>query len=90
MRTTLLNTIFCFLIIIIGITFSSSAPFDNDEIAANIDWVDFDTLYPNHQLDVRAAKSRFWKRVPSRKFWKRSTFENQDMISNQIHQEDKH
>ncbi len=73
MRTLLINTILCLFIVIIGITVSSSASIDNDDYAAaNNDWIDFDTVYPVHQLDARAAKSRFWKRVPHRKFWKRS------------------
>jgi hypothetical protein len=85
MRTAFINTILCFLIVIIGITFSSSASIDNDDYAAaNTDWTDFDTLYPVHQLDARAAKSRFWKRVPPRRFWKRSTKDNNDM--NKINQ----
>jgi len=94
MRIALINTILCFFLVIIGITFSSSASIDNDDYpAANIDWVDFDTIYPVHQLDARAAKSRFWKRVPPRRFWKRSIFEsemkNTDMsksVSDQIHE----
>ncbi len=79
MRTIFISTILCLFIVIIGITLSSSASIDNDDYAAaaNIDWIDFDTLYPAHQLDARAAKSRFWKRAPHRKFWKRSTFESQ-------------
>ncbi len=97
MRTVFFNIIFCFFIVIIGITLSSSASIDNSDYAAdNIDWMDVDTFYPTHQLDARAAKSRFWKRAPHRKFWKRSTFEsemnNNDMIksvSNQMHQQDK-
>jgi hypothetical protein len=81
MRIALINTILCFFIVIIGITLSSSASIDNDDYAAsNIDWADVDTF---HQLDARAAKSRFWKRVPPRRFWKRST-------DNNINQQDKH
>jgi len=78
MRTVFINTFLCVLIVIIGITLSSSASIDSDDYAAaaNSDWMDFDTLYPVHQLDARAAKSRFWKRVPHRKFWKRSTSNN--------------
>jgi hypothetical protein len=77
MRTVFISTILCVLIVIIGITVSSSASIDNDDYAAaNSDWIDFDTLYPVHQLDARAAKSRFWKRMPHRKFWKRSTLDN--------------
>jgi hypothetical protein len=78
MRTAFINTILCFFIVIIGITYSSSASFDNDDYAAaNVDWMNFDTAFPSHHLDARAAKSRFWKRVPARKFWKRSTFESE-------------
>jgi hypothetical protein len=80
MRTTLINTILCFFIVIIGVTLSSSASSDNeDHVAANIDWIYADTYYPVHQLDVRAAKSRFWKRAQHRKFWKRS-ITNKDMV----------
>ena len=77
MRTVLINTILFLLIVILGITVSSAASIDNEEYAAaNSDWMDFDTLYPVHQLDARAAKSRFWKRAPHRKFWKRSASED--------------
>ncbi|CAF1067759.1 unnamed protein product [Adineta steineri] len=74
MRTTLINTILCFFIVMIGITLSSSMSVDNDEhiAASNMDWSDGDNYYPSHQLDLRAAKSRFWKRAPNRHFWKRS------------------
>ncbi len=80
-----------------GIALSSSSSMDNDDnAAASIDWNDFDSYYPTHLLNVRAAKSRFWKRVPARKFWKRSVFEpamNNDMADsayNQIQQQEKH
>jgi len=95
MRTTMINLILCFSIVIIGITFSSSTSLDNDDYAAaSIDWIDFDNYFPPHQLDARAAKSRFWKRAAHRKFWKRSISEtpmnnNDDMEkfnSNQIQQ----
>jgi hypothetical protein len=75
MRQTSINTMLFFVIvIIIGITLSSSATSDNDDYAAaaNIDGIDFDTFSPVHQLDARAAKSRFWKRARHHKFWKRS------------------
>lgn len=77
MRMTFLNTIFCFFIVLIGIAISSSSSIDNDDnIAANLDWHDFDAYYPTHYLNARAAKSRFWKRAPARKFWKRSVTNN--------------
>jgi hypothetical protein len=94
MRSTLINTILCFFIVLLGITLSSSASIDNDDYAAaNIDWMDFDTYYPGHQLEARAAKSRFWKRAPNRKFWKRSLVQsamtNNDMIKS-VSNEKKH
>ncbi len=74
MRSLLINTILCFLIVIICITLSSSTSIDNDDdyaaSIANNNWMYFDTIDPVHQLDARAAKSRFWKRAPHRKFWK--------------------
>ncbi|UJR09122.1 hypothetical protein I4U23_013369 [Adineta vaga] len=73
MRTIFINTILCFFILIIGVTLSSSVSLDHDDHAAtHMDWVDLDNYAPSHQLDVRAAKSRFWKRAPYRHFWKRS------------------
>ncbi len=81
MRTSLINTILCFLIVIIGVTLSTSASLDNDDHAAiNMDWADLDNYDAIHQLDARAAKSRFWKRAPHRHFWKRSiSMKNNDM-----------
>jgi len=77
MRMTLINTILCLFIALIGITLSSSFSLDNDDYAAvNNDWNDVDNYYPAHFLNARAAKSRFWKRAPPRKFWKRSLFES--------------
>ncbi|CAF0883068.1 unnamed protein product [Adineta steineri] len=93
MRMTLINTILCLFIALIGITLSSSSSLDNDDYAtANSDWNQFDSYYPTHFLNVRAAKSRFWKRAPPRKFWKRSldesTMNNNDMDNFQ--QQEKH
>ncbi|UJR37115.1 hypothetical protein I4U23_029819 [Adineta vaga] len=81
MRTTLINTILFLFIAFIGITLSSSSSPDNDGNAAveNIDWEDFDNYYPAHILSARAAKSRFWKRMSQRKFWKRSALTDTDM-----------
>ena len=77
MRLTLINTILCLFIVLIGIALSSSSSFDTDDYAtANLDWNDLDNYYPAHALNARAAKSRFWKRVPHRKFWKRSVVES--------------
>ncbi len=77
MNTTLVSTFLCVLIVIIGITYSSTSSVVSDDlIPVDIDDIDFDMNYPGHDLDVRAAKSRFWKRAPQRKFWKRSTFES--------------
>jgi hypothetical protein len=97
MRMTLSNTILFLFIVLIGIALSSSSAIDNDDnVAANIEWNDFDSYYPVHFLNARAAKSRFWKRAPVRKFWKRSLFEpaiNKDMADtayNQFQQQEKH
>lgn len=76
MRLTLINTILCLFIVVIGIALSSSSSFDTDDYAsANLDWNDLDSYYPAHALNARAVKSRFWKRAPHRKFWKRSVVE---------------
>ena len=73
MRAKLFNTILCIFIFVIGIQFSLSISTNNDDyIPTNIGWIDLDGYYPIHQHHTRLAKSRFWKRVPYRKFWKRS------------------
>jgi len=94
---TFINTILCLFIVLIGIAISSSSSIDNDDnVAANLEWNDLDSYYPNHFLNARAAKSRFWKRAPHRKFWKRSVLEpaiNNDMADseyNQFQKQDKH
>jgi len=95
---TLINTILCLFIVLIGIALSSSSSIDNDDnAAANLEWNDFDSYYPAHFLNARAAKSRFWKRAPHRKFWKRSlvesTMNNNDMADSaysHIQQQEKH
>lgn len=70
---TYLNTIFCLLIVLFGIAFSSTSSIDNDDnVVSNLEWNDLDAYYPTHFMNVRAAKSKFWKRAPHRKFWKRS------------------
>jgi hypothetical protein len=81
MRTNLINTILCCFIVIIGVALSASVSLDQDDhAAASMDWTDFDRYGPAHQLDARAAKSRFWKRAPHRHFWKRSVaMTNNDM-----------
>jgi hypothetical protein len=90
MRMTLSNTILCLLIVLFGIAFSSSSAIDHDDYAAaNVDWNDFDSYYPSHLLNARAAKSRFWKRGQLRKFWKRSAMNNNDMADH-VEQQDKH
>jgi hypothetical protein len=77
MRLTLINTILCLFIVVVGIALSSSSSMDADDNSpANIDWSDLDTYYPVHALNARATKSRFWKRAPHRKFWKRSILES--------------
>jgi hypothetical protein len=97
MRMTFISTILCLFIVLIGIALASSSMDNDDNVAANFDWNDFDSYYPSHLLDVRAAKSRFWKRVPHRKFWKRSLFEssmnNNNMAgseNSQTQQQEKH
>lgn len=86
MRTTLINTILCLLIVVIGMTLSASVPSDHEEYpAVNGDWLNVDLDEVAHQLDARAAKSRFWKRTPPRRFWKRAS---SDSLLAQ--QEDKH
>ena len=74
MRAILINTILVLVILILGSTFSSSVPTDNEDYVAAVDngWLDWERAFPTHQLEVRAGKSRFWKRTPHRKFWKRS------------------
>ena len=73
MHARLFNTTLCILIVVIGIEFSLSISTNNDDsIPTNIRWIDSDTYCPIHQLQTRRAKSRFWKRVPYRKFGKRS------------------
>jgi hypothetical protein len=87
MRMPLINTILCLFIVIIGIALASSSSIDNDDnVAANVDWNDFDNFYPAHYLSGRAAKSRFWKRAPARKFWKRSAINN-DMADSAYNQD---
>ena len=79
MRPTLINTILCLLIVLLGMTLSSSVPSVHDEYpAVNADWLKVDLDEAAHQLDVRAAKSRFWKRTPPRRFWKRASGELQE------------
>ena len=74
MRIILINTILCLFIVLIGIAYSSSSSIDDDDFATgNIDWNYFDNHSPIHLLNGREYKSRFWKRVPYRKFWKRSS-----------------
>lgn len=94
MHTTLINTLLCVFIVIIGITYSSTSSIGNDDYApADIDGIDLDMNYPGHELDIRAMKSRFWKRAPQRKFWKRSAMDNENMVkslSNKFQQHDKH
>lgn len=79
MRAILITTIVTVLILLLGLTLSTSVSMDNEDYiaAVNNDWLDWDRAFPAHQLDVRAAKSRFWKRTPHRKFWKRSTMEQE-------------
>jgi hypothetical protein len=85
MRMTFINTILCLFIVIISIALSSSSAIENDDdVAANLDWDDFGNYYPAHLFNVRAAKSRFWKRAPHRKFWKRSLYQN-DMAGEDQH-----
>ncbi|CAF2151709.1 unnamed protein product [Rotaria magnacalcarata] len=97
MRMISINFILCLLIVLIGIAVSSSSSTDNDESAPPADWNYFDAYYPYHLLKARAAKSRFWKRAPHRKFWKRSLSElamnNDDMTEfqyGQDQQQEKH
>ncbi|CAF1099672.1 unnamed protein product [Adineta ricciae] len=81
MRTIFFNAILCFFIVIIGVTLSSSVTLDQeDRVPTHMDWIDLDSYVPAHQLDARAAKSRFWKRAPHRHFWKRSA----SMINNDL------
>lgn len=73
MRLTFINTILCLFIVVMGIALSTSSSVENDDnLAMNMDWNDFENFYPAHFLNARAAKSRFWKRAPRRHFWKRS------------------
>lgn len=82
MRMILVNIIICVFIVLLGIAFSSSSSIDSDDLAAaNLDWNYYDSYYPAHLLKARAAKSRFWKRTPYRKFWKRSLLDS-DMNNN--------
>ena len=83
MRLSLINSLFCLLLAFLAIALSSSSTLENDDyVLGNIDWNDFDGYYPVHGLNVRAAKSRFWKRAPRRHFWKRSiTEENMEKMS---------
>ncbi|CAF1237040.1 unnamed protein product [Rotaria sordida] len=95
MHTTLMNTFLCFFIVIISITFLSSALLENDEYSlADNDWMDFNSYYPTYKFDTRAVNSRFWKRLPQRHFWKRSLIEskmnNNDMVKSIFKQQDKH
>ncbi|CAF1441276.1 unnamed protein product [Rotaria sordida] len=95
MHTTLMNTFLCFFIVIISITFLSSALLENDEYSlADNDWMDFNSYYPTYKFDTRAVNSRFWKRLPQRHFWKRSliesTMNNNDMVKSIFKQQDKH
>ncbi|CAF2526455.1 unnamed protein product [Rotaria sp. Silwood2] len=94
MHSTLMNTCLWFFIVIISITFLSTASLENDEYAlADSDWLDFDTYYPAYKFDTRAINSRFWKRLPQRHFWKRSVVEsamkNNDMVKS-VSKQDKH
>ena len=85
MRLTFINTILSLFIVVILIAFSSSTTTENDDdVAANIDWDAFGNYYPAHLFNVRAAKSRFWKRAPQRKFWKRSLHQN-DLVDQDNH-----
>lgn len=73
MRLTFINTILCLFIVVMGIALSTSSSVENDDnLAMNMDWNDFDNFYPAHFLNARATKSRFWKRAPRRHFWKRA------------------
>lgn len=78
MRAILITTIGTILILLFGLTLSTNVAMDNEDYVAaiNNDWLDWERAFPAHQLDVRAGKSRFWKRTPHRKFWKRSTMEH--------------
>ena len=78
---------------------SFNLPIDGNDFATldNIDWNYADIPYPTHLLDTRASQSRFWKRVPPQKFWKRSLHKtiinNNDMLDfpyNQVQQQEKH
>ena len=81
MRLSLINSLFCLFVAFLAIALSSSSTLENDDyVLGNIDWNDFDGYYPEHALNVRAAKSRFWKRAPRRHFWKRSLV--QDKMEN--------
>ena len=76
MRLSFINSLFCLFLAFLAIALSSSATLENDDyVLGNLDWNDFDGYYPAHALNVRAAKSRFWKRAPRRHFWKRSVVE---------------
>lgn len=99
MHATLMNSLLCFFIVFLGITFLSGASIDNDEYSlADTDWMDYNNFYPVHEFDDRAVKSRFWKRAPHRHFWKRSIVEPSSMqndntaksVSKQLHQQDSH
>ena len=77
MRLTLINTLLCLFIALVGIALSSSSSIDADEYAAaNLDWNDLDNYDAVRLLNARAVNSRFWKRAPQRKFWKRSVEES--------------
>ncbi|CAF5137140.1 unnamed protein product, partial [Rotaria magnacalcarata] len=74
MRATLMNSLLCcFFMVLLGITFLSSASIENNE--HSLDDKDYNSFYPVHAFDDRAVKSRFWKRAPRRHFWKRSVVE---------------